>query len=120
MRKWMQIAVFGLLVLVGLGFALDAYVNRPGRLCYRNYERIQVGMSLVEVEALLGGTGEEIRRETLPGSPDYNEPVLSKRVKPVVTGDKFFRWYESPIGKKVIVGLKDDKVCDKWYWEPSL
>jgi hypothetical protein len=110
MRKGMLIAVIGLLVLVALGFALDAYVNRPGRLCYRNYERIWIGMTLTQVEGLLGGPGEEIRREALPKS-DHTEPV---------TGDKFFRWQESAIGKKGIVGLKDDKVCDKWYWEPSL
>lgn len=32
-RTWLLAAVLGLLALLTLDFALDAYVNRPGRFC---------------------------------------------------------------------------------------
>jgi hypothetical protein len=58
-------AVLGLLVFaIFAGYALNAYLNRPGRFCYRNYQRIQVGMALNAVESLLVGP----RRRNRAGS----------------------------------------------------
>jgi hypothetical protein len=66
--------------------------------------------------------GEEIGREALSEDVDFSEPVLEKRLKPVVTGDRFFQWKapEDLNGGEIIVGMRDGKVCDKWYWEYSL
>jgi hypothetical protein len=119
MRKWLFVAALGLTALVVFNFALDAYLHRPGRFCYRNYERIRVGMTLPEVEALLGGPGREIAREDLPQSRDFGPPVPHKWSKPVLIGERFFGWLapEQFKGGGIIVGLKNGRVIDKWYWE---
>jgi hypothetical protein len=122
MRKWLLAAAFGLVALAVLVFALDAYLNRPGRFCHRNYERIQVGMALAEVEALLGGPGREIAQVDLPQSRDFSPPLPQEWSKPVLIGDQFFRWLtpEKYNGGEIIVGVKDGRVSDKWYWEYRL
>jgi hypothetical protein len=137
MRKWWIWSAAGL-VLVGLGLFALLYCP-PGRFSYCNYQRVQLGMTLPDVEALLG-PGTEIGRDRLPvvvrpapgvvvppdppGGPyrtvrDY--PVVEV---PVVDGDRFFRWEaDAPwlqSGAYIIVAFRDGKVCDKTYWEPSL
>src|SRR5690242_18170374 len=91
MRKWLLAPVLALVVLAAFVFALDAYLHRPGRFCYRNYERIRVGMTLPEVEALLGAPGREVAREELPQSRDFGPPLPRKWSKPLI-GDRFFGW----------------------------
>ena len=122
MKKWLLVTAFGLMSPVVFVVALDAYLHRPGRFCCRNYERIRVGMPLAEVEALLGAPGQEIAPEDFPLSPDFSQPVPWKQPKPVVNGDRFFRWVapENYNGGAIIVGIKNGTVCDKWYWEERL
>ena len=87
------------------------------RLSYCDFKRVEIGMTLQEVEAILG-PGREISAKELPGEPDFDEPDLDKRVKPVVQGDRFFEWLGG--GAEVFVAFRDGRVCDKWYWEASL
>jgi hypothetical protein len=68
-------------------------------------------MALDDVEAILGSPGREVDGDGVPTTSDG---------KPVVSGDRFFRWERNHNHTKVIVGMRDDRVCDKWYWEPSL
>jgi hypothetical protein len=76
-------------------------------------------MSLERVETLLGHSGQEISERELPKVVDWSVPVDSpKRVKPVVNGDRFFRWEQGAC--YILVSLKDGVVFEKHYWEPSL
>jgi hypothetical protein len=126
------------LALVGLAlFALLHWPAQPA--LYRNYERVENGMTMEQVQALLG-PGREIGKDDMPsvvrpapgvkvpkdppGGPyrtvrDY--PIVHA---PVVEGDRFFEWPSDwpPLsgGPYIIIGFRGGKVCDKWYWEPSL
>jgi hypothetical protein len=75
-----------------------------------NYEKLNIGMTVGEVEAILGAEGKEIAASALPR---YSSG-------PVVQGETFFQWEGSINRIRVIVGVKDERICDKWYWEDSL
>ncbi len=85
---------------------------------YYGYQTIHAGMSLLEVEQVLG-RGVEIDQQELPTRVDFTEPDPSKRRRPVVTGRRFYRW-EDGNGRRVIIGINNGRVVDKSYWEPSL
>src|SRR5947207_3264261 len=59
-----------------------------GRISRCNYARIKNGMTLSQVEGILG-PGREIDRESVPQMVNYSETDPSKRSKPVVNGDVF-------------------------------
>jgi hypothetical protein len=134
MRKSLIWSAAGLL-LVGLGLFALLYCP-PARFSYCNYQRVQAGMNLEEVQALLG-PGTEIERRWVPQEvrpkpgvvvppPGPNATVRDYPVVevPVVDGDRFFRWEaDAPwlqSGAYIIIAFRDGKVCDKTYWEPSL
>src|SRR5262245_8497153 len=73
--------------------------------------RVKVGMTLAEVENILG-PGE--RQESQPGMPDYKGGSI-----PVVQGDEFYVW-KADDDLAIWVGLREGKVHDKWFWAPSL
>jgi hypothetical protein len=113
MRKkylWWAVAAVAL-VLVGFGLRAILYCQ-PGTFAYCNYQRVQVGMTQTEVEALLG-PGTEIR--TARHHPVENVPV--------VEGERFFEWppERPPISGDpyIIVTFREGRVCEKHYWEPS-
>jgi hypothetical protein len=65
---------------------------RPGIFSYYNFQRIQNGMTLEQVEVLLSGPGEEISEVYIPRFVDDSSPVGSpERLKRVVAGDRFLR-----------------------------
>ncbi len=106
---------------------------------FTNYKRVQVGMSIEEVQAILG-PGSLVKQAELPttivavnpndavaaqekekmsgGSPtttrDY--PV---RHKPVVEGDYILRWVNNRTGERILVAFKDGKVCEKDFYDPN-
>lgn len=77
------------------------------------YDQIEIGMTLGQVEAVLG-SGKEI--------PATQVPLVGNRMEPAVKGTRFYRWINrgDELGAQIIVGFDNDRVCDKWYWEPSL
>jgi hypothetical protein len=105
-RSLLVLFILFVLALV-VPFTLIALFDQPGRFSRNNYLRIHNGMTLAEVQALLGSPGEELPRKTLFTSPDPREPPL--------TGDQVFRWRPpgNYSGSCVLVGLTDGKVCDK-------
>jgi hypothetical protein len=112
-RSVLVILILFVLALV-VPFTLIALFDQPGRFSRNNYLRIHDGMTLAQVEALLGAPGEELRRATLFASPDRRERPLA--------GDQVFRWHTpgNPNGSCVLVGLKDGKVCDKRFYPNGL
>src|SRR5262249_9118926 len=113
------VLLFFVSVLCALAYLIDELHKNFGEenKLFNTYQRINLGMSLKEVQALLG-PGSEIPASEVPQSPDFSELDPDKRSKPVVNGDKYYIWIVK--GKKVVIGTTDDKVCGKWYWEPSL
>jgi hypothetical protein len=112
--------VLPLLALIVLCLSLVLSCQN-GTVSYHNYIKIREGMTLGEVEAILG-PGVEIPKSRLPETPDFTEPDPEKRSKPVVTGEQISRWSKGriPGETEIIIGFKDGRVCDKWFWEPSL
>lgn len=93
------------------------YVEGP--ISERGFKKIEIGMDLDMVEAILG-PGEQIPAGSVtqaPGSPDARR---RGNLDLVVDGDQFFRWENAKYGRRIELGIRDGKVCDKFYWEPSL
>jgi hypothetical protein len=97
--------------LVVLSIVVASYHTRPGRVSYRNYRQVAIGMRLNDVESLLG-SGRKIARDSIPHSPDRSHP-LGEVSQPVVKGDVFWEWREALCW--IIIGFREDRVCDKWY-----
>jgi hypothetical protein len=82
---------------------------------YWNYLRITNGMSLSEVERVLG-EGKSIDSKAIQ-SIDYDQHDPEKRVHPVVIGDERFLW-QNENHFRIVVGFRNGVVCDKWYSIP--
>ena len=78
---------------------------------YCNYEKLKIGMTLEQAEAILGKPGREMPANELPRGGGG---------VPVIQGDKFFEWKGSQNGIKVFIGVKDGRICDMYYNEHSL
>lgn len=116
MRKVIFAAI---LVISGASIAATFWFDRIGTFSHTNYERIRPGMTVAEVERLLGAPGAEVRERELPGVVNWDVPVdHPKRIKAVVTGERCLRWERGD--SYIVVSLRREKVAEKWYWEPSL
>lgn len=131
MRRYLRILV--LLPLLGSSGCLN--FEGPN---FRKYQQVQVGMSMAEVEAILGpGTPvganevptvvvainaqdpidaeERARRQGLPPPTVRDYPT---RHKPVVEGDIIWQWRDG--AEVILVAFKAGKVSEKYYRIPSL
>jgi hypothetical protein len=72
--------------------------------------RVKAGMTLGKLEAILGPSQPE---EAPPGTLDWKGGTV-----PFVRGDEFYVWERD--GLEIWVGLRGGRVCDKWFWAPSL
>ena len=104
-KKYLVAVSVGLLLLAAVLFVYFS----GSRISKRNYKRIENGMTVLEVEALLG-PGTEVEKKCIPKTTG---------MIPVVKGDRFYRWEDMEAGTEIFIGLKDNVVCDKWYWEVS-
>jgi hypothetical protein len=85
--------------------------RRAGRYSTFNFDRIQDGATLGEVEALLGGTGADLAAELPTGS--LNTPVDQPH--------RFFEWKEPGGDGCIVIALDPEgRVCRKRIIRPSL
>jgi len=85
--------------------------RRSGRYSTYNFERIQDGATLGEVEALLGGPGADLSAELPPGT--LNTPVDRPH--------RFFEWKEPGGDGCIVIALDPDgRVCRKRLIRPGL
>ena len=138
MRKFLVPIVIAIL-LGGILSASFYYCLVADSRDYSNYKRIQVGMSVDEVQAILG-PGTTVGQREVPGivvavNPG-DEPASEERarragrspptardyptrIKPVVEGDTILRWVNGETGERILVAFRDGKVCEKHYWDPN-
>jgi hypothetical protein len=113
MRRWAigcaSVAVLAVLVF-GLYFLEEC---RSGKISECNYKKVEIGMTVKEAEAILGPS-QEIGMELVPGTQDG----------PVVRGERLFMWAKgvpTPMSSRAVwVGVRNERICSKWYWESSL
>lgn len=129
----------GLVVLAAGALLGRFWFGEPDRF-RAGYERVQVGMTLADVEAVLG-PGTEIKLSEVPtrlvslnpaaeraaderarrtGSPLPTVRSFPTRVKPVVAGDRVLRWRGEQNGARILIGFKDGRVIEKDYVEYGL
>jgi hypothetical protein len=106
-KTYLQIAV-GFVVLSALGWtlffvnmAIINHVNFPKR-----YDRIAEGMTVQEVELLLG-PGAPVVREDVPR--DLDDPA-----EPVVDGETLLLWARGK--QRIVVAFTKGRVVDHHYW----
>jgi hypothetical protein len=111
MRRWEWLAILAiigmLLVMVGRPLWGLYEADRLVRDWRAKYERIQVGMSLAEVEELVGSAGkkaplDEVPQCELPGAPPGWHHV--------VWGDEYYHWWRK---MPLWIGLQDGRVVSK-------
>lgn len=78
-----------------------------------NYGKLKIGMKVSEAEVILG-PGQERAKEAVPERRWPNGMIVR-----AVSGDRFFNWYDRATAREVWVGVRNGKICDKWYWQPS-
>jgi hypothetical protein len=102
-------------ILIVAGFILFVWFNRTGVTPWA-YERIELGMSEEEVEAILG-----------PGTPISSWTAAKERGfysgnsiggKPIEVGDYSLRWENRNTGECILLAFKDGKVCHKVFGDP--
>jgi hypothetical protein len=82
---------------------------------YLTYSKIRTGMSLRDVEFVLG-PGKQIGPEAIQ-TIDYDENDPANRVHSVVQGDERYIW-QTRDHFLLVVGFKNGAVADKWYSIP--
>jgi hypothetical protein len=116
-QKWLILIVFLTPLAVGAALAGVAWVawsryqDRIGCVSRLNFDRIEEGMSLEEVEALLGSPGEELA--TIPHTIDLADAddYGRGRERNLVPGQKCFLWNDSHL--KIWVGFAKGRVAGK-------
>ena len=135
MRKALLLITVLSLVLLGLVYVCFPKESRD----FANYKEVRVGMSVEEVEAILG-PGAPVKQEEVPSivvpvNPQDAVDSLERakksgatpptardyptRIKPVVEGDYILQWKNSETWERIIVAFKDGKVCEKYYYDPN-
>jgi hypothetical protein len=66
-------------------------------------------MTVGDVESILGA-GHERTEDFVPTIPPFG---------PAIKGERFYEW-QGEAGSEIWVGVRDGRICDKWYYEPSL
>jgi hypothetical protein len=104
-----------------------------------NYKKIQIGMTIEEVQAILGeGTlvrQTEVPSRVVPLNPKDEEAAIERarraggpvptardyptRTKPIVEGDYILRWVNGSTGERILIAFKHGSVCEKDFYDPN-
>ena len=116
LKRWigacLVVVAIVMLLTAATAVALSFWLGRTGVVSRFNYDRIQVGMSREQVEALLGSPGTEVK--SIPGvQPDMQAPGAPPGWTGVVWGDTYLYWESGP--DQIWVGLSQGRVVSRFY-----
>jgi len=103
-KRFVVCVVCFALLISGLSSCHTSQVNET------NYDKIKNGMTLTQVEAILG-PGQSI--------PQVEVPTTTGGI-PFVRGDEVHCWKDGETGSRILLGFSSGRVSDRSYWEPSL
>jgi hypothetical protein len=104
-----------------------------------NYKKVQIGMTVDEVQAILG-TGTPVRQTEVPsivvalnpkdeeaarerarmnGGPPSTARDYPTKHKPVVEGDHILKWKNAETGELILVAFKEGRVCEKYFYDAN-
>jgi hypothetical protein len=112
---WVLTICGAITLLIGFVVVLLCWREKRRVVDWSSYLEIRIGMSLDEANGILG-EGEKVPPSALPGIVDFNGPI--PRVIPAVKGQEFYKWSDGT--NKIIVGIRDGSIVDKYYWAPDL
>ena len=95
----------------------DGYCQGP--ISARGFNKVTIGMTLAEVEKILG-PGQQIPVEYVVQAPGAPNAMRKGNLDLVIDGDVFFQWTHKKYTRLIQLGMRDGKVCDKFIYEPSL
>lgn len=116
---WLALASL-IVYLVDVPVILNTVICRKGQVSRCNFMNVSNGMTIEQVEELLGHGAPWPWLTPPTTNPDSNRPLVRGASFRVWASNDRKRWV---LGgpRVVVVGLgEDDRVCDKWYGEPSL
>jgi hypothetical protein len=109
-----RLAILALIAALIVG----GWVGSTYYSAFAYYQRVQPGMTLGEVERLLGRPGTEVPESALETVVDRNVPAgHPRRDRPVISGERYLRWDQG--SGYIFISLRGDRVAEKWYWEPG-
>jgi hypothetical protein len=106
------VGVLAVLLAIGLLALMAIAECQNGKVTRCNYDKVKAGMTVREAETFLG-LSQESSEEWVPSE---RRP---EGVARVVSGDKYFHWEDKTTARDVWVGVRNGKIINKWYWEPS-
>ena len=116
--RTLLLVVTGFAVLLSLcstvGVLLD-YLDGP--ISESNFNKVKIGMSLREVESILG-PGKQIQADQVMRISRSPDAQGNWNFHLVVDGDLFYEWDQGD--RAIELGTKHGKVCDKWYGASGL
>jgi hypothetical protein len=112
MMKWLA-GGFAVLVALAMVSAGWLWFGTSGTFSRLNYERIQPGMSLAQIEQLLGEPGESLEEQYVTHVVDRSDE--QRREKPVIHGEKYYRWRKKALC--IIVSFENEVVAEKYFNE---
>ncbi len=109
--------VLAVLLAIGLLALMAIAECQNGKVTRCNYDKVKAGMTVREAEIFLGPSQESSEKWV----PSERSPDGIARV---VSGDRYFKWEDKRIengtpDRSVWVGVRNGKIINKWYWEPS-
>ena len=137
MRKTLQLTTIFSLITFVLVFLKFGFLKDSDHLT--SFRRVQVGMSVDEVQAILG-PGTQVAQVEVPTNvipvnlqdaidsadrarkSNRSPPTFRDyptRLKPVVEGDYILRWVDSRTGERILVAFKEGMVCEKQFYDPN-
>lgn len=91
------------------------YADRTVCVSEANYKRISTGMTMADVESLLGGPGQEILPDEVWLGPPFERPAggtgIPKQSQP---GERHYRWVTPGRDMAVVTGMVNGRVCESY------
>jgi hypothetical protein len=106
--KAIRVVLIALLLFANCRFS-TRHQSAPSRISVANAERIEIGMTMFEIEELLGPARDETHGEIAPPPGTVTRPYMQEG------GDK--HWISQEVAITVRFSYPGERVARIWYWE---